>query len=217
MYKFTRSSHKHKKMVSVDVHSGVISWGNGWMNLKHVISIKGGKTTKVLAKLSDKQAPPEQCFSLVLPRYTLDLMCEDGKTAEKWIRGLQAFKVVLDHGVDVSSLPIPEEFKKQFASMQKTPDIEILYIPTEFIKHGRNGKPHKRMVTIDRKTVKIDWSSGSNNLKGAYDVVKGKQTKVLKKVNWRQADPALCFSILWSDRSLDLQVGDSGCGCWGWD
>jgi len=204
MYKYTRSSHRHKKEVSVDVHSGVISWGNGSLNLKHVISIASGKNTKVLQKLSDKQAPPKNCFSLILPRYTLDLQCENEATTKEWVNGLKALKNVLENSVDLSSLPLPEEFKKQFSLEAHSEDI--LYKPAEFVKHGRNGRPHKRTVTIDKKKLTIDWSTGSNNLKEAYDVVTGKVTKVMQKVPWRQADPRQCFSILWPERTLDLQA-----------
>mmetsp|Transcript_726 Transcript_726/g.1074 ORF Transcript_726/g.1074 Transcript_726/m.1074 type:complete len:135 (+) Transcript_726:391-795(+) len=67
-----------------------------------------------------------------------------------------------------------------------------------------NPIPEKSQLT--EKKVTIDWTSGSNDLKEAYAVVRGKATKVLRKVSWRQADPALCFSILWEDRTLDLQA-----------
>mmetsp|Transcript_24744 Transcript_24744/g.34400 ORF Transcript_24744/g.34400 Transcript_24744/m.34400 type:complete len:657 (+) Transcript_24744:113-2083(+) len=208
MHKYTRSSKRHKKFVTVDPISGVISWGNGSLNLKHVISIAKGKTTKVLAKLNDKQADPKRCFSLILPRYTLDLQCENEKMRKNWVEGLQALKIILANKVDVMSLPISDELKKLFSSIAVDEEslLSVLDKPTEFIKHGRTGRPHTRVVTVDRKKVTIDWTSGSNDLKEAYGVVRGKTTKVLRKVSWRQADPALCFSVLWEDRTLDLQA-----------
>mmetsp|Transcript_21394 Transcript_21394/g.52416 ORF Transcript_21394/g.52416 Transcript_21394/m.52416 type:complete len:652 (-) Transcript_21394:420-2375(-) len=208
MHKYTRSSHRHKRYVVVDPNSGVISWGNGSLNLKHVISIEKGKVTKVLQNKSDKQAPPNQCFSLILPRYTLDLQCENEDVTRAWVKGLKALKVILANNIDVKSLPISEELKKQFASVGHDSKelLKVLDVPTDFIKHGRNGRPHQRTITVDRKSMKIDWKTGSNDLRTAYSVVRGKVTKVLKKVTWRQADPAVCFSILWDDRTLDLQA-----------
>uniref|UniRef100_A0A7S3Z415 PH domain-containing protein n=1 Tax=Lotharella globosa TaxID=91324 RepID=A0A7S3Z415_9EUKA len=179
MSKFTRSSSKHKKMVTVDPQSGVLSWGNGSLNLKHVISLESGKTTKVLQKTAEK-VKPELCFSLILPRYTLDLKCQDQKTRDTWVAGLQALKIVLANEVDVLSLPISEELKKQFAGVAINEDdiLQVLDTPREFIKHGRTGRPHSRKVTVDRKEATINWATGSNSLKEAYDIVRGKSTKV---------------------------------------
>lgn len=44
------------------------------------------------------------------------------------------------------------------------------------------------------------------------DVVKGKKTKVLEGVKEKTALESHCFSILMSDRTLDLQVRDNSLG-----
>ncbi len=215
MYKFTRSSmqNKHKKWVTVDPDSGVLSWGNGSLNLKHVIAIELGKTTKVFQKVSAKQADPAVCFSVILPRYTLDLQCDTPERARAWVGGLRALKIMLDHKHEMDSKSRfgsggdSEHSRKTVIPRGQWPAaLAVLDKPCKLIKHGRHGRPHERTVRVDRKALVIDWGSGNLDLGEAYEVTRGKATKVFQSVTWRKADPALCFSIIWEDRTLDLQA-----------
>jgi len=77
---------------------------------------------------------------------------------------------------------------------------------TEFIKHGRRGKPHTRLLKIDIASGMVDWTTGRVCLDECLDIVKGKQTAVFKDKNCATVDDAVCLSILLSDRTLDLQA-----------
>jgi hypothetical protein len=79
-----------------------------------------------------------------------------------------------------------------------------------FLKHGRMGKPHERMVVVrimqDNRTVSIDWGTGKMVFtKQHVRVVEGKQTKVMQKSGKHIADD-LCMSIITAERTLDLQA-----------
>eukprot|EP00457_Paulinella_chromatophora_P000981 gb/GEZN01000983.1/.p1 GENE.gb/GEZN01000983.1/~~gb/GEZN01000983.1/.p1 ORF type:complete len:1065 (-),score=267.74 gb/GEZN01000983.1/:239-3289(-) len=79
----------------------------------------------------------------------------------------------------------------------------------EFIKHGRSGKPHQRLIKIDPVKGILHWGSGSMELVKCVDIVKGKQTRVFQRPavkGQREIDEALCLSVIAGDRTLDLEA-----------
>ena len=85
----------------------------------------------------------------------------------------------------------------------------------DLIKHPRQGTPRKRVLFVDKgklccaETIK----AGSNktfSLSKVKRVVKGCETAVFKRTLGSEASSldksALCFSIIFDDRSLDLEM-----------
>ena len=75
-----------------------------------------------------------------------------------------------------------------------------------FIKHGRIGKPHPRIVTCNQYTGLLCWGSGYMYLQETSHILRGKMgSKILEKVG-DKLDSGVCMSILSEGRSLDLQA-----------
>jgi len=73
-----------------------------------------------------------------------------------------------------------------------------------FIKHGRSGDPHQRRVHLTADGL-VNFTSGSVALADVILIASGKITDVFRKESTK-ADPACCFSLITSDRTLDLQA-----------
>jgi hypothetical protein len=71
-------------------------------------------------------------------------------------------------------------------------------------QHGRQGKPHVRLIRV--RGLLIDWGSGSIEFGAVQQIVSGKQCDVIRAAGDDVAPPALCFSVIAKDRSLALQA-----------
>lgn len=84
----------------------------------------------------------------------------------------------------------------------------------KFLKYGRYGRPHDRIVKYDEAKQMFSWGdSDMQNIHLPYvlEVVEGCQTKVFKRpsiyFNFKFDD--LCFSLVTASRTLDLQAKDN--------
>jgi len=85
--------------------------------------------------------------------------------------------------------------------------MDMLAQGRSFIKHGRKGKPHARVVRyISAPKRVIDYSSGSIPVSEIQSVSAGKNSTVFRSVKDSAADPKVCFSLQCQQRSLDLQA-----------
>jgi len=84
----------------------------------------------------------------------------------------------------------------------------------EFLKHGRRGKPHKRLVWFELELGAICWTDcGKKKIKPRrmmklheiVDIVGGTVTPVFLR---RSPDPSVCFSIVGQKRTLDLECNN---------
>jgi hypothetical protein len=76
-------------------------------------------------------------------------------------------------------------------------------------KHGRQGWPHERLITVDlddAEVAKISWENGFIDLGYVSDVTPGKETKVFARSD---VTPELCFSVHAQDRTLDLECDNT--------
>lgn len=83
---------------------------------------------------------------------------------------------------------------------------EIAARGANFMKYGRHGKPHIKIVRVDAATGKLSYGTGSLALQDATDIVAGKNTKVFEGVKHKYAHPSVCFSIILRNRTLDLRA-----------
>lgn len=74
---------------------------------------------------------------------------------------------------------------------------------TQFVKHGRWGAPHTRLVSLRNGTV--SWFTGDLPVKEIISVTSGKKTKVFERT---EVEADVCFSIITKDRTLDLQAAN---------
>jgi hypothetical protein len=169
--------------------------------------------------------------SIITHDRTLDLQADSEDERDVWVQGLRDLKEKLDQEMkqqlekldseddikDITSTPqspsSPRGVKSSPFSSPSTgteKDYEDFKHQAvngvSFVKHGRKGKPHARLVKVNLSSGEISWGSGSLNLHTATDVKVGKTSSVLKSVAFHVADPRLCFSVFWDDRTLDLQA-----------
>jgi len=78
-------------------------------------------------------------------------------------------------------------------------------VGAHLIKHSKRGRPKTKIIRVDHKTGVVEWGSGSLYLQETTDIIAGKNTKVFEGVKLKTADPRCCFSIVMSNRTLDLQ------------
>jgi hypothetical protein len=89
---------------------------------------------------------------------------------------------------------------------------------TVFIKYGRMGKPHKRLVKFSQDDTLIEWrdpdrpTERPRHIK-VEDIIRvtigADHTKVMQRYNIPNEYDNLCFSVITSSRSLDLRYDDS--------
>lgn len=94
--------------------------------------------------------------------------------------------------------------KVQFTNQQSA---AMSALGTKFLKYGRRGKPHERVVKVDNKTGIVDWGSNSVKLSDVLDVQRGKHSSVWAR--YPDVDPNLCISLVLKDRTLDLAATNS--------
>jgi len=117
-----------------------------------------------------------------------------------------------------------EAQKKICVSPVKKPSKEVVEIPdpatialagTMFLKWGRNGKAKKRFISFNESNNIIEWRDsdrvgaivkGALPLSKIQDVCEGVKTPVLLQVRSAQLRPDRVWSIIATDRTLDLQA-----------
>ncbi|KRX09995.1 Sec7 domain [Pseudocohnilembus persalinus] len=85
-----------------------------------------------------------------------------------------------------------------------------------YLKYGRKGKPHSRVVFLSQNGDQVCWhDSGKNDpprsikINDIIDLAMGSQTtEVFRKNQVPPEFDELCFSIITKFRTLDLQTGD---------
>ncbi|MES1909775.1 MAG: hypothetical protein MHM6MM_002467 [Cercozoa sp. M6MM] len=78
-----------------------------------------------------------------------------------------------------------------------------------FVKHGKRGKPHKRIVTLDMQNERITWGDDPEKSLPLLDVRSvqvGKKTEVFKRSVASLVPANCCFSLMGERRTLDLQA-----------
>lgn len=194
----------HSKTITLDPHTGILSWGSGSLHLKHVIQIKPGK------KLFNVDS--RLVLSIELPDRTLDLQAKSEAERDFWVQGLREITSRLTSRGSVATAPPSAGLARRSLSLIAAADpiqtVDFLAgtVTGTFVKHGRLGKPHTKMVRVDPSTGIVDWGSGSLCLRDAVDVIPGKNTKVFSKVKLKVAHPSVCFSVALPERTLDLQA-----------
>jgi hypothetical protein len=134
-------------------------------------------------------------------------------------------------GIDLGLKQEQEEIRKMAAPKKTAKDIKenaiddstLPLIGTWFLKWGRNGKAKKRFVYFDDGHSAICWSDkevkesetsrsdqkppvGLLPLHKVQDICNGVKTPVLLKVKTPKLVPHKAFSIVATDRTLDLQA-----------
>lgn len=107
--------------------------------------------------------------------------------------------------------------KKVVKAPEPTDPATIVLAGTTFWKWGRNGKARKRFIIFNESDNAIVWkdSESSKNIAGAIplskiqDVCEGIKTPVLLKVKSGKLQPTKVWSIIATDRTLDLQAESS--------
>ena len=81
-----------------------------------------------------------------------------------------------------------------------------------FLKHGRRGKPHPRLIAISEDGTQVSWQIASStakkymNLSDVVGVHKGASTAVFKRNRDIEDRDKLCFSLIGKERTLDLEA-----------
>eukprot|EP00457_Paulinella_chromatophora_P001654 gb/GEZN01001656.1/.p1 GENE.gb/GEZN01001656.1/~~gb/GEZN01001656.1/.p1 ORF type:complete len:904 (+),score=189.32 gb/GEZN01001656.1/:124-2835(+) len=199
--KHSRRGAPHPRLVRVNLNSGAVDWSSGSLSLKDASEIAVGKTTKNLKVLSDKAVPPELCFSIVLPTRTLDLQATTQQERDVWVEGMRS---------------LIERLQQRDESKVHALDWGVLASTGHmFVKHGRKGKPHPRVVKVELDTGVVSWGlnlqnmdpNHSINLKDTQEIVAGCAKGVFARPGYNKGlDERLCFSLLLPARSLDLQA-----------
>ncbi|TNV86137.1 hypothetical protein FGO68_gene12617 [Halteria grandinella] len=88
---------------------------------------------------------------------------------------------------------------------------------TVFIKYGRMGKPHKRLVKFNADETQLEWRDPDKATeKTRYIkteeilrvIIGADHTKVMQRFNIPNEYDNMCFSIITSNRTLDLRYDD---------
>lgn len=193
----------HQKTVSLDPLTGILSWGSGSLHLKNVIQIKPGK------KLFNVDS--RLVFTIEAADRTLDLQAKTEADRDFWVQGLREITSRITSRGSVATAPPSSGARRSLsliAAADLGPTLDFLgdTVTGTFIKHGRHGKPHPKMLRVDPTTGIVDWGTGSLCLRDAEDVIPGKNTKVFSTVKLKVAHPSVCFSVALPNRTLDLQA-----------
>eukprot|EP00808_Paulinella_micropora_P018458 g49172.t1 len=199
--KHSRRGAPHQRLVRVNFNSGAVDWSSGSLSLKDALEVAAGKKTGNFKNVKDKAAPQELCFSIILPARTLDLQASSEEERDVWVRGLTELMEKLS-----------ERDETRFAGLNWQ---TLATNGHSFIKHGRKGKPHPRMICLDLKTGVLTWGANvhamdpnnSINIKDIYEIALGCNHGVFAAREYAKGlDERLCFSLLCPTRSLDLQA-----------
>jgi len=91
----------------------------------------------------------------------------------------------------------------------------VLSTHCRFIKHGRSGAPKLREINVNVDTGMIFWGSGAvgsdSKNKCAYiddliEIWDGKHSAIFKRETAKYVEPELCFSLVFPNRTLDLEA-----------
>lgn len=211
--KHSKFAFPHPKLVRVDPKTGIVDWGSNYLLLTDAYKIKSNSTPHF--------------FSIYTPTRTLTLQAENEGERTIWVQGLLSLRRRLNNKHDDQETKEDSTPSSPLLSALSPSSSTTSSLPAEFtdpklfrqlcsrgqsmLKHGRSGKPHRRIIKIDALTGLVKYSETANcclNLCQAWKVQPGKNTKVFSKVSHKQALPSQCFSIIWKERSLDLQVRD---------
>jgi len=117
-----------------------------------------------------------------------------------------------DHNEDVRKAAVREKpaIKDQ---TEPTDNATIVLAGSTFLKWGRNGKAKKRFIIFNENLNAIVWKEredkkeiGAVPLWKVQDICTGVQTPVLQKVRNQKLKPDRVWSIIATDRTLDLQA-----------
>jgi hypothetical protein len=159
----------------------MIDWGSGTMYLQDVVDVVPGKATKVFEGVKEKVVDQKLCFSIVTATRTLDLQAADEEERDLWVRGLRDLKAQLDEdlnrdaaapgagsagGAEGGVTPRPDASgddktgaKAVYGVADTTPKEEAFEVQAArgvtFVKHGRNGKPHDKLIKVNLQTGEI--------------------------------------------------------------
>lgn len=108
--------------------------------------------------------------------------------------------------------PVPDQAEQVKSQMRL-----VLLNGGKFLKYGKRGDPHIRFICVnilgnlhwDKDPMDFRKPFPSSNcfpLSSVLKVVKGKQTDILQRSVAKSAPEYLCFSIISSERTLDLQA-----------
>ncbi|ETO30488.1 hypothetical protein RFI_06633 [Reticulomyxa filosa] len=92
-----------------------------------------------------------------------------------------------------------QNFKKWFEKKKK-----YIYI----VKYGRRGKPHHKLITLNTTDGWLTYESSKFHLATLEKVQKGCSTKIFKRHTILNS-PETCFSLIFPQRSLDLQTANA--------
>jgi cell division septation protein DedD len=221
MIKHNKYGTTHKKTVTID-HDGVLSFGTGNVQLRNCIEVKPGKKGQGTGGVADLM------FTIVLPDRALEFQLSSKEQRDEWIKGIRAVvarlasrKQLKPVSRAIAEPPMDDDFDFNSTSVgvrrasvdavstpmvQTAPDFLGARTQGSFIKHGRLGKPHVKVLRLDPKTGILDWGSGNLHLGEVTDIIPGKNTPLFAKVSLSVAHPRVCFSIVCPNRTLDLQA-----------
>lgn len=99
-------------------------------------------------------------------------------------------------------------------TVSTVPVNDALIKGTGFWKWGRNGKCKRRFVVFDEQLEAVVWRAretdkepcGAIHIAKVQDVCSGLQTPVLQQVRSSWLSPELAWSVISSERTLDLQA-----------
>jgi len=94
-YKYGKHGSPHERVIRVNFYTGLVDWGSGSLSLKDAVAIRSGKDTKVLKKI--KKADADLCFSIVLPRRSLNLQAKSTEERDAWVNGLKELQGKLEN------------------------------------------------------------------------------------------------------------------------
>jgi len=94
-YKYGKHGSPHERVIRVNFYTGLVDWGSGSLSLKDAVDIRSGKNTKVLKKI--KKADADLCFSIVLPRRSLNLQAKSTEERDVWVNGLKELQGKLEN------------------------------------------------------------------------------------------------------------------------
>mmetsp|Transcript_972 Transcript_972/g.1865 ORF Transcript_972/g.1865 Transcript_972/m.1865 type:complete len:708 (+) Transcript_972:26-2149(+) len=77
---------------------------------------------------------------------------------------------------------------------------------SNFMKYGRYGKPHIKILRLDPDSGKLSLGQSSLYLQDVSQIVAGKETKVFEGVKHKVAHPSCCFSVILHNRTINLQA-----------
>eukprot|EP00003_Mantamonas_plastica_P024422 TRINITY_DN4548_c0_g2_i4.p1 TRINITY_DN4548_c0_g2~~TRINITY_DN4548_c0_g2_i4.p1 ORF type:complete len:333 (-),score=190.94 TRINITY_DN4548_c0_g2_i4:1014-2012(-) len=141
------------------------------------------------------------------------------RSASRMIRS--RMESMVDEDDDEAPPPPPEDDEGDDVVLvnEELIDIQTILHGVHFLKYGKKGKPHTRLVWLDGAKEYVCWGKsekeiGKEDAKNKISVstmkVKAGRTTEIFKGNIKKKDPEQkdnwCFSIIGAERTLDLEV-----------